>query len=259
MTTQMPIGPHRDPGRLTLQDAADGEGPLYLTIRDALAEEIRTGQLAPGARLPSERELAARHGVARMTARKALGFLESEGSVYSADRRGYFVSPQRVVYNPVSDINMMRQLRLQGLLVENIYLGRQLLGATEWHASHFETSIGTPLALERCVVEIEGRRTIYSEDSLLLEAMPEYSDRPYVSPLTQNLQRNYGIRLRQKWARTRVTNISFVASKELKVSTDTPGLNFTHVQEAGGRVVMVSRTFWLSDAVDLVFDDSGAP
>lgn len=71
-----------------------------------------------------------------MTARKALGTLESEGAIYSVDRQGYFVSPPRFRYNPASPANLMRQIREQGLLAENIYLGRQLLEATPWPQLH---------------------------------------------------------------------------------------------------------------------------
>ena len=257
MTADTPRGPYRDPSLLMFQSPTEQETdlPHYLTIRDALAEDIRSGELAPGARLPSERELAARHDVARMTARKALGLLESEGAIYSVDRQGYFVSPPRLRYNPASPANLMRQIREQGLLAENIYLGRQLLEATPWYAAQFKAPVGTPLAMERSVVAIENRKVGYSEDCLLLDALPGYAERPYVSPMTQNLQRNYGVYPRTKSVRMRVTNIGFVASRHLGVGNDALGLSFTFVNTFEARVVMVNRTFWLSDAVDLILDD----
>lgn len=257
MTVENPLGPHRDSSLLTPQKPreTDNELPLYLAIRDILAEEIRSGRRAPGARLPSERDIAEKHGVARMTARKALGVLESEGVIYSSDRRGYFVSQARVRYNPLSQTNLMRQMRNQGLLTENIYIGRQLLEAKGWYASHFEVPIGTPLVLERSVVEIEGRKIIYTEDCLLQAAAPGYAERPYISPMTQNLHKNYGVKPRQRSAHVRATNISFVASKHLGVPTDTMCISITHIEEFEGRIVMVDRSFWLSDAVELVLED----
>ena len=41
--------------------------PLYVQIKDRLAELIQSGLLAPGARLPSTRELASSMGVNRNT------------------------------------------------------------------------------------------------------------------------------------------------------------------------------------------------
>ena len=40
----------------------------YKALVDALATEIRAGRLAPGTRLPTHRELAAREGLALVTA-----------------------------------------------------------------------------------------------------------------------------------------------------------------------------------------------
>ncbi|WP_237530708.1 winged helix-turn-helix domain-containing protein, partial [Streptomyces sp. SID3212] len=55
-------------------------GPgLRTGLMDALREAVRTGRLAPGARLPSSRSLAADLGVARNTVADAYGELVAEG------------------------------------------------------------------------------------------------------------------------------------------------------------------------------------
>src|SRR5947208_1311500 len=54
----------------------DREGPpVHAQIEDRLAEAITGGDLLPGTRLPSERELAERFAVSRMALRQALGSL----------------------------------------------------------------------------------------------------------------------------------------------------------------------------------------
>ncbi len=254
MANDVVKGPYNDPSLLTPQaPIGAGDEPVYLTIRDAVAEAIRSGALVPNARLPSERDLAERHGVARMTARKALAMLEADGAIYSAGRRGYFVSPPRIRYDPASEVNLMRQLRNQGLMAENIYLDRQVFPATPWYAAHFEAPEGTELVLERSVVEVDGRRVLYEEDALLLAVLPGYLDEAYVSPMTQNLARNYDVHLRRKWSRARVANISSVASRHLGVATDTLGVSFTHVSVFQDRVAMVARTYWIADTLELDF------
>src|ERR1700679_1263002 len=54
---------------------------LYLQIADKLRALIDQQQLAPNARLPSERELAQTLGVSRPSVREALVALELEGRV----------------------------------------------------------------------------------------------------------------------------------------------------------------------------------
>lgn len=55
--------------------------PPYLQIAEKLLAQITSGQLAPGERVPSLRELAKAYGVSPVTAGKALGWLQTEGYV----------------------------------------------------------------------------------------------------------------------------------------------------------------------------------
>lgn len=64
------------------------QGQLRSTLRRAILD----GGLPPGARLPSESELAREHEVSRITVRLALAALRKEGLVYSLQGRGSFVS-----------------------------------------------------------------------------------------------------------------------------------------------------------------------
>jgi GntR family transcriptional regulator len=65
--------------------------PAYRQIADALREQIRSGQLPPGAQLPSERELMQAWSVSGKTIVAALGQLRAEGRIISYQGRGVFV------------------------------------------------------------------------------------------------------------------------------------------------------------------------
>jgi GntR family transcriptional regulator len=69
----------------------DGPRPKYQRIADTLREAIQSGQYGPGDRLPGENDLMATHGVARMTARQALGVLRDEGIAEARKGAGVFV------------------------------------------------------------------------------------------------------------------------------------------------------------------------
>ncbi|WP_454199963.1 GntR family transcriptional regulator [Nocardia sp. Marseille-Q1738] len=66
--------------------------PKYLQISAYLRELIERGELAPGAEVPSERELAAQWKVARPTAAKALNTLRQQGIVRSRRGAGTYVT-----------------------------------------------------------------------------------------------------------------------------------------------------------------------
>ncbi|WP_407522667.1 phosphonate metabolism transcriptional regulator PhnF [Methylobacterium oryzisoli] len=76
-----------------------GEGlAAWRQIADGLEGEIRAGQLAPGAQLPTEAALAARFGVNRHTVRRALAVLAERGLVRATQGRGTFVEAPRLAY-----------------------------------------------------------------------------------------------------------------------------------------------------------------
>jgi GntR family transcriptional regulator len=65
--------------------------PLYLQVRDALAERIASGDLLPGSAIPSEGDLAREVGVSTGTVRKALQVMETERLILRRQGRGTFV------------------------------------------------------------------------------------------------------------------------------------------------------------------------
>ncbi|WP_427921210.1 GntR family transcriptional regulator [Streptomyces sp. cg40] len=69
----------------------DDRRPKYQRIADSLREAIQSGEYGPGDRLPGENDLMGTHGVARMTARQALGVLKDEGIAESRKGAGVFV------------------------------------------------------------------------------------------------------------------------------------------------------------------------
>ena len=64
------------------------------TIAEAIRTQIESGELPPGAQLPSERDLASKYGTARNTAREAVRILSDAGLVITDHGRGSFVRPE---------------------------------------------------------------------------------------------------------------------------------------------------------------------
>ena len=65
---------------------------LYQEIFEKLAEEIRSGKRAPGDQVETERDLAEKHHVSRITSKRALNLLEEEGLVVRRRGLGTFVA-----------------------------------------------------------------------------------------------------------------------------------------------------------------------
>src|SRR5436190_6279567 len=72
----------------------------YEQIAERLADDIRSGLLAPGERLPSERELARAMEVSRASVREALAALQLQGVVETRPGAGTFVTADAAARAP---------------------------------------------------------------------------------------------------------------------------------------------------------------
>lgn len=98
-----------------------GDLPIYAQLVDKIRLGIVTGELPPGSRLPSVRELSAEAGVNPNTMQRALQELEREGMVYAQRTTGRFVTEDTAV------IGRSRQA-MAGRLIRDFLASMQELG-----------------------------------------------------------------------------------------------------------------------------------
>jgi len=70
--------------------------PLYIQIAEGLISQIESGELMPGAQLAPERELSLELNVTRMTLRRALHVLESQGLIVRKHGVGNFIAEAKI-------------------------------------------------------------------------------------------------------------------------------------------------------------------
>jgi len=75
-------------------DLGEQNGPRYLAIAEALAQDVASGRLVPGDRLPTHRDLAWHLGVTVGTVSRAYGEAERRGLIAGEVGRGTFVREQ---------------------------------------------------------------------------------------------------------------------------------------------------------------------
>ncbi len=80
------------PGAARRSDPESAPKPLHLAISTSLAGLIASGAMAPGTRIPSERQLSQSFGASRMTVRQALRGLAERGLLETRPGRGTFVA-----------------------------------------------------------------------------------------------------------------------------------------------------------------------
>jgi GntR family transcriptional regulator len=105
-------------------DPAEGQLPSR-RIADAVRALITAGELAPGDKLPSERELARRFGTARNTAREAIRLLTEEALVTAQHGRGVFVREKQRMVRWGNERYSRRVYRETGLTPFRLEMARQ--------------------------------------------------------------------------------------------------------------------------------------
>lgn len=88
---------------LTIHLKAGSKVPLYEQIYTYIKENIRSGKIVCGERLPSTRSLCSYLEVSRSTVEMAYGQLLSEGYIEAMPCRGYFVTKVDELWNFASD------------------------------------------------------------------------------------------------------------------------------------------------------------
>jgi GntR family transcriptional regulator len=134
--------------------------PPFRRIAEHLRDLIYSHKLAPGDRLPSERELVDQFGTAQATVRQALAVLKAEGLIDSVHGLGYFVrEPSPVIHRRSSTGHFVQEAKAQG------HTGDQrLLEVTAPHDPPLDVAARLNLA--------DGKQVIVRRYLLLLDDQP---------------------------------------------------------------------------------------
>jgi len=156
----------------------DGQGPVWLQIRRALAQRITDGAWGPGTRIPAELDLTAHFHTSRMTVNKAIQSLASEGLLQRRRALGTVVA-DRAQERPVFEIwdtadiitragGVYGYRLLEAALVKDDQAKRALLNVSR----------KTPLLWMRCL-HLSGDTPFQLEERLVnVDAAPSVTDQP---------------------------------------------------------------------------------
>jgi GntR family transcriptional regulator len=115
--------------------------PLYHRVYRAIAQEIESGELEPGDRLPSERWLCDELGVSRATVRRAIEELVADGLVESRGR-GSFVTGDTLAEPPNTLMSLSELGRSRDLTATAKVLASEIRPATLDEAEAFGIAPG---------------------------------------------------------------------------------------------------------------------
>lgn len=118
--------------------------PLYAQVKAALQREIES-TMTPGQNLPIEPELEKRFGVSRVTIRRALEELESDGLIIRKQGRGTFVREPKITQELTHLISWGETIRRTGLEPQTASAELDLIEPTQELSASLEMPPGKKL------------------------------------------------------------------------------------------------------------------
>lgn len=205
--------------------------PLYIQLKEYLREQIETAVYGAGSRLPSERELAQRFGVSRMTAREALHLLAQDGFVVARVGKGTFVRNTQINQELRFLSSFTEDIRQRGMTPSSRLIQARIATANKDIASRLKISTGARIVVISRARLADSKPIAWEICHLNARLCPGILDRHDFSreSLYQVLRDQYGYRL--LWADQSIGARMPDEQEQdiLKLDSATPVLNLTRV------------------------------
>ena len=227
-------------------------GPLYLQLKRWIEDAIHRGALKPGDALPSERDLALKADVSRVTVRKAVQHLVQDGILIQRHGSGTFVAPQsqRVEQSLSHLTSFTEDMARRGMSVHSEWLDKGI------YAPSPEETVALGLSSGDLVARL-GRLRLSNEMPMAIERAA-LSARVLPDPqsveasLYTHLEKS-GHRPVRAIQRIRAANLGDRDAKLLDVPPGSASLNIERISYlASGRVIEFTRSIYRGDTYDFV-------
>jgi len=221
-------------------------------IKKSLREQIHSGSLAEGQKLPSERDLSQLFSTTRITLKDALISLETEGLIYREERRGWFVSPERICYNPLSRTHFHQMIREQHRIAETKLVNVRSEVATGEYARALEVGHTTPIHIIERLRYIDGRPVLFVENVLKASLFDGILSENLTMSLTGIYREKYGYETQRSRFDVIPTSAPSHVAKALNLVEGQPVLKICRVNDKqDGEVMDCEYEYWRPDAVML--------
>jgi DNA-binding GntR family transcriptional regulator len=236
----------------------DRKIPYYMRFRDHFSAMIEAGTLAPGTKFPPERALAEEFSITRVTVRQALMQMEAEGQIFREDRRGWFVSPPRVRYDPTANTSFTESIAEQGRIAGTTVLSTQRVAASQWESIHLGCNIGDLIFVISRLRTVDGRAVLVEKIHVKAERCPDLLDHPLDQSMTGLMAQKFDIVEHRAQINMRPAALSEVPAKALGIAVGTPGLYLSRtILDQYNEVIELDEEFWRHDAIDVCISSAG--
>jgi GntR family transcriptional regulator len=219
--------------------------PRYHRIAETLTDRIRRGDLAPGARLDNQRQLAKSFGVTLMTLRQALELLEREHLITRRHGLGTFVAAPSIDYDILQLRRFAGDLSAKGEHVATRLLGTRFAVPDRRVAEALRLPArARVLALER--LRLVDDRPMSLQRSFLPQPIGDEVVRADLAstPLHRILEFKLGVLITRAHETVSAVRLGRREARELGCRAGEPAFESERIShDAGGAPVVFDRVF----------------
>jgi GntR family transcriptional regulator len=167
--------------------------PIYIQIAQTIVQSVQTGDLAYGDQLPSERELAERYSVSRLTSRQAIDELVDRGLAYRVQGKGTFLARPKI-REASGLMSFSEELRQRGYHPTSKTLIQKVATATSTVAEKFQIAPGDDVFQLNRIRYADGQPVAIEYACLNLRLFPALGEESFEQEsLFDVLRHRYGI------------------------------------------------------------------
>ncbi len=219
-------------------------------IKSELKNKIHLGQLQRGQKIPSERELSTLFDTTRITIKDALVALETEGVIYREKRRGWYVSPERLIYNPLSRCHFHQMVNDQNRTAQTKLIKVHEEFATDDYTQALALNQPEPILIIERLRFIDGRAVLFVENVLKERLFEGILEENLTSSLTLLYQNKYGYQTSKSQFEVIPTAAPLHVAHALNLAEGQPVLKIQRINyKQDGELIDCEFEYWRPDAV----------
>ena len=225
--------------------------PQYRQIVNSIRKDISSGVLKEHAPLPSERMIAERQKVSRMTARRALAALELEGLVYSEHRRGRFVSPSRLTYDISSMVSLAAHTQEQGNSLEIDVISSATADADTHVASLLGIVPGTHLYQYTRVFRSKGHAIFVETEHVVASVCPNFLSHNLQQSTMKLMERHHNVKTQHGDVKIRMRGMTAMEAQWLGLQENHAGIELEQlVYDTNNKPFCLGYQMWRGELAE---------
>lgn len=223
---------------------------LYQEIKNYIHHLIDTqgGAL----KLPSERQLLERFKSTRITVREVLTRLETEGLIYRQNRKGWFVSPTKLRWNPVRKVNYYQLAQEQGFTPKTQLLDISSVVVNDEISSAFSLPNHTECWQINRVRSLDARPVMLEVIYCPIQSFPGLSSKSLEGSITTLFEQDYDVEVMSEQSTINMTALSEDKADLLNLTPGAPCLKIVRKRFCGlGNLVDFNIEYWVHGAIEI--------